>query len=149
MKRIDSIKIKNIKGIDDKTFDLNIIPDKPSIIVAPNGFGKSSITAAFKSLNSRRIDLGAYDCHMNDETLAPELELDVVFKDNTKTTLKADKNSNSIHSIFDVFVINNQLIPKSVKKNQGRFTSVTTTMEVEPVVLIDKIIAKCTIFNFI
>lgn len=145
MKRIDSIRIKNIKGIEDKSFDLHLIPDKPSILVAPNGFGKSSIATAFNSLNNRHLVLDPIDCYKNDETLKPELELDIISDSNSKQLLKADEDSNSINSTFDIFVINNQLKANSVKKNQGRFTSVTTTLEVEPVVLIDKIVNRTTI----
>lgn len=41
MKRIESIEIENVKGIKKRKFDLNIIPNKPSLLVAPNGFGKT------------------------------------------------------------------------------------------------------------
>jgi len=40
------IEIENIKGISHKRFQLDILPNKPSLLVAPNGFGKSSIAVA-------------------------------------------------------------------------------------------------------
>lgn len=33
------IEIENIKGIQQKRFELDISPNKPSLLVAPNGFG--------------------------------------------------------------------------------------------------------------
>ena len=37
---INRIEIRNIKGIDNKIFNLNLVANKPNILVAPNGFGK-------------------------------------------------------------------------------------------------------------
>ena len=34
--KIQSITIENIKGIKNLTFNLDIIPNKPSVLVAPN-----------------------------------------------------------------------------------------------------------------
>jgi ABC-type cobalamin/Fe3+-siderophores transport system ATPase subunit len=57
MNKLTSLKIENVKGILSKYFFLDLYPNKPSILVAPNGFGKSSIACAFKSLNNNRIAL--------------------------------------------------------------------------------------------
>ena len=46
---LNSISIHAIKGIQNKTFNLDLYPNKPSILVAPNGFGKSSFAIAFNS----------------------------------------------------------------------------------------------------
>ena len=50
MNLIRSIKIENIKGKDsfEIKFD-NLTANQPNIVVAPNGYGKSTITAAFKA----------------------------------------------------------------------------------------------------
>ncbi|WP_426765477.1 hypothetical protein, partial [Pseudomonas aeruginosa] len=40
--RIDKIAITNVKGIESSVFDVQLIPNKPTLVVAPNGFGKSS-----------------------------------------------------------------------------------------------------------
>ena len=54
---IKKICIENVKGFGiRKCFDLNIYPNKPNILVAPNGFGKSSLTTAFNSLNNNKIN---------------------------------------------------------------------------------------------
>lgn len=45
MAEISNITIKNIKGFMDQnnSFDVHILPNKVNLLVAPNGFGKSSI----------------------------------------------------------------------------------------------------------
>ena len=54
---IKSIGIENVRGIKSTTFSLDIIPNKPSLLVAPNGFGKSSLAAAFAALKTKRMEL--------------------------------------------------------------------------------------------
>ncbi len=48
--RIKQINIKNVKGLIDFQYIPMpyLIPNKSNIFVAPNGFGKSSITTAFQ-----------------------------------------------------------------------------------------------------
>ena len=62
---ITNIKIENIKGfgITNNSFDLEIKPRKVNILVAPNGFGKSSITAAFNSLAKGKIKVEEVNMH--------------------------------------------------------------------------------------
>lgn len=70
---INSIAIENVRGIKSCVFSLNIIPNKPSLLVAPNGFGKSSIAAAFASLKTKRMELPKEQCHLGDYSLEPSL----------------------------------------------------------------------------
>ena len=57
MGQITNITVKNIKGFSDRdnSIDVDIKSGKINILVAPNGYGKSSITAAFKSLTKSKI----------------------------------------------------------------------------------------------
>lgn len=70
---ITNIKIENIKGFGttDNSFDLEIKPQKVNILVAPNGFGKSSITAAFNSLAKGKIKVEETDMHKKIQPLFP------------------------------------------------------------------------------
>ena len=61
--QIKSIQIKNVRGIQDKTIFLDMIPNKPSILVAPNGSGKSSFAFAFQWLNRLRLKLEKDDAY--------------------------------------------------------------------------------------
>ena len=81
---IKSIEIENIKGIQQKRFNLNIIPNKPSLLVAPNGFGKSSIASAFNSMNSRRIILSDDNLYAENSTNLPKVSIEYV-KENRST----------------------------------------------------------------
>lgn len=145
MKKIKSIKIDKVKGIDTMTFDLELIPNKPSILVAPNGFGKSSLTAAFSKLNGNGIKLDKDTFYQNDENNKPKLAITIVNDDNSETTLTAEENVNTLKNEFDIFVINNQLIPKHKKQTFAGNTIVSSSIEVAPITLIDKIPTKETI----
>ena len=70
---IKKIEIKNIKGIEDKSFELDILANRPSLMVAPNGFGKSSFAAAFLSLLQNRLSVHEDHHHKSDANLPPEL----------------------------------------------------------------------------
>lgn len=58
---ITKIQITNIKGFGstNNILDVELQPSKVNIVVAPNGFGKTSLTTAFKCvmMNSRRLEV--------------------------------------------------------------------------------------------
>jgi hypothetical protein len=136
---IQSITISNIKGISHKTFDVDLIPNKPSLLVAPNGFGKSSITAGFASMNAKRIELPKDLHHKGDETLLPSVVLRFRLDDKTEHTSTATHEKNEIAETFDVHVINSRLISKAKKLKIGGAPVVTAAIEVTPVVLIKNV----------
>jgi len=143
---IKTICIENVKGFGNrKCFDLNIYPNKPSILVAPNGFGKSSLTTAFNSLNGNRIDLHKNHRYQENETNQPFLS--IKYDDNGSTsTLCADESSNHISAVFDIFVINNKVEAKA--KNMrlpGGASRAVASMEINPIVLIQTIPPRVTI----
>ena len=47
---INQVEITNVKGIGNKSFQLDLNPNKANILVAPNGCGKSSFALAFDRL---------------------------------------------------------------------------------------------------
>lgn len=140
---IKTIEIENIKGIgsgqEAKIFALDIIPNKPSLIVAPNGFGKSSFSTAFNSLNKNRIKLDKDDFHKQDEQNKPIIRLKFQKPDKTVIDLLADENSNTISDYFDYFVINNQVKAKGVGQNFAGRTNVSASLNIEPIILIENI----------
>jgi len=103
------------------------MPHKPNLLVAPNGFGKSSIATAFSSMNTRRIELAEKDYHKEDKSLAPGLSITVNDK-----KLTADRTKNEIRQQFDVLVINSGLTPKAQKHFKG---SVSSSLEVKPITI--------------
>ena len=133
--KIQNITIENIKGIEKKVFNLDIIPNKPSILVAPNGFGKSSFAIAFNSLNRDRIKLKDEHFHKNDLNFIPKISLSIERCGNL-TTLEADSSKNEIFQEFSCFVINSQLYARGKGSQYGRATA---TLEIEDIVLENKI----------
>ncbi|SDM39231.1 hypothetical protein [Siphonobacter aquaeclarae] len=116
---IRKITIENVKGISKKELSLDIIPNKPSILVAPNGFGKSSFATAFRRMNGKRINLSKNDFFKEDETLSPRVELLIRDSNGHELSLEATKNSNSIFENIDVFVIHSMIRPKGIRTPFG------------------------------
>jgi hypothetical protein len=124
---ISHIEIKNIKGISHECFKVQLKAYKPNLLVAPNGFGKTSIATAFSSMNMKRLDLAENNYHKEDEKLEPALSITV---DDQKLT--ADKSKNEIRKQFDVLVINSGLTPKAKKHFKG---AVSSTIEIKPITI--------------
>jgi predicted Zn-ribbon and HTH transcriptional regulator len=116
---IKSIFIKNIKGFNEigKTINFTkngqgLLPNKLNIIVAPNGFGKSSIAVAFKSISyGRKLHLDKKEFFKEDDTLDAEIKITCKLN-NAEKELKANASTNEICKIFDVFTINSHLDTK-------------------------------------
>ena len=120
MAEISEIKVKNIKGFGAtlQSIKVSILPNKVNLLVAPNGWGKSSLTTAFESLRSNKIDVGKENKYKQDETL--ESELTIVY-DGTSYTATSHKNE--INNLFSCIVIHCDLYPKVVTHNMGAFSS--------------------------
>lgn len=141
---IKIIEIENIKGIAQRTLNLGIFPNKPSLLVAPNGFGKSSLATAFNSMNNNRIVLAEDDLHGENVANLPRIAIEYIDVNGTTHNLEATNNSNTISSHFDYFVINNLTRPKGIG---SRFGNATARLEIKDVVLVDKIPANIQ-FNY-
>ncbi|MBY0244637.1 MAG: hypothetical protein K2Q03_04185 [Sphingobacteriaceae bacterium] len=139
---IKTITIKNIKGIEEKILELNIYPNKPSIVVAPNGFGKSSLAMAFSSLNRERLKLTKESFHKNEEESNWSLSLKIKDVENKELELIADNNQNQISKYFDVFVINNKLIAKTKQQSYDGKLVASSSIEVSPIALIPTVPEK-------
>lgn len=133
---IKVITIEYIKGIQSKSFSLDIYPNKPSLLVAPNGFGKSSLATAFNSMNRNRIALKDDDFHSENSAHPPRIAIDYEKEDGTIVNLEATSTTNSISSEFDFFVINNLVKPRGIGSQYG---TASATLEIKDVVLVDRI----------
>lgn len=139
---ISNITIKNIKGFSDKdnSIDVDIKSGKINILVAPNGYGKSSITAAFKSLTNSRIKVEKKDIHKENEQLDSALSIT-----EDTITYTADKNKNELANHFKVAVVNSRLVAKATGRNMGAFHSVQGHLGINDFEIIHKIPTNCTI----
>jgi len=144
---IRRIKVENVKGAKCHDITANIIPNKPSLLVAPNGFGKSSITAAFSSLIPSKLKLDDDHLHEGSANNHPKLTLELQEPAGNIITLVADESKNDLTGEIDVFVINSRLEAKAIKRNMGRFTAASASLKIGEVVLVDKI-PKAAHFNY-
>ena len=133
--KIKTVTIRNVKGIKDRVFVLDLIPNKPNVLVAPNGSGKSSFAVAFDSINSKRLVLDKVNWHMKEEGLLPELIVEIENDGGDVDQLKADTTSNTLAAKFDVMVINSRLTPKASKLKFGGVTHAMPSLEVRPIEL--------------
>ena len=104
--KIKSIHIENVRGLGDCLIPLSMIPNKPSLLVAPNGTGKSSFAFAFQWLNRQRLKLDEDDAYMGRVENLPKMTIETSEPDRT---LVADGNKNEIMREFGVAVINSGL----------------------------------------
>lgn len=117
---ITNITISNIKGygITDNSIDVNIDPSRVNILVAPNGFGKSSMAMAFKSLKKTKLEVEVDALHNQDETLQPSVSICL-----DGNTYIANSNKNDISKEITPYVINCKLDVKATSQNiHGRYS---------------------------
>ena len=134
---ITNISIKNIKGYGDPatSITLELKTNRVNIIYAPNGTGKSSIVAAFRSLNRNTLSPLKDDMYHKDETLLPELSIMMDGR-----TYSADKVSNTINPVLEPYVINSGTIVNTVRQNiGGKYTKVSGYLDIENIVVINNI----------
>lgn len=139
---IKSITIKNIRGFQNHKMEFNMIPNKPSIIVAPNGSGKTSFAIAFQSLKPKSLCVAKDEIYSNNDTFIPEIVLETDSKQ-----LVANPTKNEISNDFAVFVINNQNKAKVVTNNIAGTRIASAHMQVAPIILIKNIPKPVTLEN--
>lgn len=133
--KIKSIHIKNVRGLGDRMIELNMIPNKPSVLVAPNGSGKSSFAFAFQWLNRQRMKLNEDDAYMGDINNKPSMQIET---SDPVETLVADETKNEIARKFGIYVINSGLTAVSPGIKNG-FAMGKARLSVPEVVLIDHV----------
>lgn len=142
MNTITNITISNIKGFGEQnnSIDLELKPNKVNLLIAPNGFGKTSIAKGFEAINRNRLDLSDELLHHEQVQLLPAISL----KYNGET-LTANKTANTISTVFDITVINSGLKATShVQTYQGRVIQ-RATLDVESIILRSSVPQRQTI----
>lgn len=131
---ISKISIENIRGFDKIDLEVNLRPNCANILVAPNGFGKSSISTAFSCAAGRELRVPEKDKHKkNDKN--PSL-LTIEYKGQK---LKASASSNDISNKFDIHVIKSNIEPKAKLPKVNGFTVAKPYMEISPIDLGPKV----------
>lgn len=132
---INKIVIDNIKGIDHFEFSQDLYPNRPNILVAPNGYGKSSFATAFLSAQNGPIVLKPEEYHNENLNNIPKLEVSL----NNGQNLVADNNTNTIIKEYSIHVANNQLIPNAKAKHFGQRTHAKADLDIKPTHIIRKV----------
>lgn len=143
--KIRNIRIQNVRGISDYTITEEIYKNKPHILVAPNGFGKSSIAKAFKSAAEQTmIKLKAdSDRHLRDESKPAALSLDYDDgRSNRSLSVTEKAHSNEIRKEFDILVISDLTEITASSKNLGKFTTKAKGKQIIPPIEICPVIHK-------
>nr|WP_319776888.1 hypothetical protein [uncultured Sphaerochaeta sp.] len=104
---IKNIIIQNIKGISQLKIESEILKNRPNILVAPNGFGKTSIATAFKcAVDQTSIKLDDEDRYQQDSSKQATIELEVEENgEHLKLGVTEKAYSNDIRKYFDIHVI--------------------------------------------
>lgn len=135
MNEITEIRVKNIKGFGatGQPIKVSILPNKVNILVAPNGWGKSSLTAAFGSLHLNKLDVVKENKYKQDETLDSEL---IIVCDGRIYT--ANNRTNEIHNLFACRVIHCDLYSKVVSKHMGSFSTSRGYLDIKDIAIRNK-----------
>ena len=131
---INSITIENVKGIERLEIKQTIQPNRPNILIAPNGFGKSSIAIANK------IELEDENMHNGNKALTPTISL----KLSTGKEIEANVSKNTIKEVFSVFVVNSQLKPTAKAQRIGNYVTAKASMNISPTIVFKTIPSKVT-----
>lgn len=131
---IKNVTIKNIRGFQNQQIELNMIPNKPSMIVAPNGAGKTSFAIAFNSVKPRIFRVEDEEIYSNNNHFIPEL----VVETDTRIYI-SNPDRNELSRDFSVFVINNQNKAKTITNNIAGRPIATSRMHVAPIILVKNI----------
>lgn len=131
---ISKIEIENIRGFQKESLVVNLRENCTNIIVAPNGFGKSSISTAFHCARGGNLNVVGKDKYNKDEISTPILSI----KYNDKK-LTANPSSNEISENFDIHVIRASIEPKAKLPKMNGFTIAKPYLEMPSIDLGPKI----------
>ncbi len=143
--KIRNIRIQNVRGISDYTITDEITKNKPHILVAPNGFGKSSIAQAFKSAAEQTMIKfkSDEDRHRHEESKPAALSLDYDDGQSTNSLgVTETAHSNEIRKKFDIFVISDLSEITASSKNFGGFSTKAKGKQIIPPIVICPAIKK-------
>ena len=135
MNIINNFSLENFKAVKDKkTYKTeNFIANKPTFLVAPNGYGKSTLAQAIQSLTNSKLTNKDF----------PNAKLEITLQtDAGKEVLSADANTNSISKKIFTFVINNGLYAKNTGQNIGIVQTKSASLKVKDITIIKKIPIK-------
>ena len=145
MNLLHRIKIENIKGKDvfEVTF-VDLTANQPNIVVAPNGYGKSTIATAFEAAANGKMKISDKDLYQRNAENHPKLEVELC-GEHAGTYISTDAEGNISRNIA-ICTINSPLYAKSTTRGFGRTVAATADLRVEQVIVYNKIPESCREF---
>lgn len=122
---ISKIHIENIRGFQKVSLTVNLRPNCTNILVAPNGFGKSSISTAFNCAKGSRLNVDEKDKHKKQDAVASRLSIE-----HDGNILHANSKINEISDRFDIHVIKSNIEPKAKLPKINGFTVAKPYLEI-------------------
>ncbi|KAA0590286.1 hypothetical protein J2848_006672 [Azospirillum lipoferum] len=122
---ISKICIENIRGFENVTLNISLRPNCTNILVAPNGFGKSSISTAFNCARGNTLKVDEKHKHKQQEFAKSKLIIEF-----NGHLLEADDNKNDISRQFDVHVVKSNVEPKAKLPKINGYTVAKPYMEI-------------------
>lgn len=131
--KITKITINNIKGKDIMELPIDCLyANKPNILVASNGYGKTTIAIAIKAASSGKLKLNKDEQH-NDSSI------EITFEGEINGTLHSNLNEGNISRKINICVINDSVEAKSTGKTFGGFHTSSAEIVLKDIVLLEKI----------
>ena len=144
MNILKRIKIENVKGKSQFELSFNDLnANQPNIVVAPNGYGKSTIATAFKAATHGRMKLDTKDIYQQNPNNHPKLEIEFL-GDHAGVFTATDSNSN-ISTSISLHVISSPLYAKSTSRFFGQRATSSADLRIEDVVIYATIPQRCAL----
>ncbi len=136
---INCIEIENVRGIELLKISDKILKNRPNILVAANGFGKTSFAVAFKCIASQTsLKLPDEARHQHSATKPAKINLDLDDIGLKKLSVTEAAHSNEIRKNLDIHVIGDMRRIKTSARNRGSFTSASAKQVIDPIVICNK-----------
>ena len=133
MERITKITICNVKGTAHRSYKFDdLVPNKVNLFVAPNGYGKSTLTAAFKAASNGAMKLQNDEYFKGNKANIPSLEIEYSVSHKTEK-VKSDNIQGEISRKFVVYCINSPVIAKSTSRNMGKFSTRSAELRIDEI----------------
>lgn len=144
MNLLRRIKIENVKGknVFEVTF-VDLTANQPNIVVAPNGYGKSTIAIAFEAASNGKMKINDKDIYQNNPNNHPKLEVELC-GENAGTYISTDEEGNISRSIT-LCTINSPLYAKSTTRGLGRNVAATADLRIEQITVFSRIPENCSL----
>lgn len=141
---IRRIKIENIKGKSRfELFFADFTANHPNIIVAPNGYGKSTLATALKAAEHGKMKLDIQDIYQQNRNNHPTLEIEL--SGDNVGLFRASDTQNTISSSISLGVINSPLYAKSITRSYGSGRVSSADLRIEDIIVCKSVPPRASI----